>query len=236
MLDAAEITTGSAVLDVAAGAGGQSLAAARRVGPLGPRARHRHLPGDPRPRRGGRGRGRADQRRHQGAGRGTPRRRRGRVRRGDLPARADLPPRPARGARRPVPGAAARWPGRRDRLRHRRPQRLLLRSGVDHPAAGAAAARLRQASPGPFSLGAPGVLEDALRAAGFRDVGSQHGRRTAADAVRRRLRPLRARVLRRPAPDARGPRLPTSASRPGRRSVPSWPGSRRRTALQAPAS
>jgi len=35
MLDAAGIITGSAVLDVAAGAGGQSLAAARRVGPSG---------------------------------------------------------------------------------------------------------------------------------------------------------------------------------------------------------
>jgi SAM-dependent methyltransferase len=35
MLDAAAITTGSRVLDVAAGAGGQSLAAARRTGPTG---------------------------------------------------------------------------------------------------------------------------------------------------------------------------------------------------------
>jgi SAM-dependent methyltransferase len=35
MLDAAGVTTGSTVLDVAAGAGGQSLAAARRVGPAG---------------------------------------------------------------------------------------------------------------------------------------------------------------------------------------------------------
>jgi cyclopropane fatty-acyl-phospholipid synthase-like methyltransferase len=35
MLDAAGIHTGSAVLDVAAGAGGQSLAAARRAGPSG---------------------------------------------------------------------------------------------------------------------------------------------------------------------------------------------------------
>src|SRR5438309_5552847 len=35
MLDAAGITTGSSVLDVAAGAGGQSLAAAHRVGPSG---------------------------------------------------------------------------------------------------------------------------------------------------------------------------------------------------------
>ena len=35
MLDAAGITTGTRVLDVAAGAGGQSLAAARRVGPAG---------------------------------------------------------------------------------------------------------------------------------------------------------------------------------------------------------
>jgi SAM-dependent methyltransferase len=35
MLDAAAVTTGSRVLDVAAGAGGQTLAAARRVGPTG---------------------------------------------------------------------------------------------------------------------------------------------------------------------------------------------------------
>lgn len=35
MLDAAGVAEGSAVLDVAAGAGGQSLAAARRVGPAG---------------------------------------------------------------------------------------------------------------------------------------------------------------------------------------------------------
>jgi len=35
MLDAAGVTLGSTVLDVAAGAGGQSLAAARRVGPSG---------------------------------------------------------------------------------------------------------------------------------------------------------------------------------------------------------
>lgn len=35
MLDAAGVTTGSRVLDVAAGAGGQSLTAARRVGPTG---------------------------------------------------------------------------------------------------------------------------------------------------------------------------------------------------------
>jgi SAM-dependent methyltransferase len=35
MLDVAAITTGSAVLDVAAGAGGQTLAAARRAGPTG---------------------------------------------------------------------------------------------------------------------------------------------------------------------------------------------------------
>jgi SAM-dependent methyltransferase len=35
MLDAARVTTGTRVLDVAAGAGGQSLAAARRTGPTG---------------------------------------------------------------------------------------------------------------------------------------------------------------------------------------------------------
>ena len=63
------------------------------------------------------------------------------------------------------------------------PQRLLLRPGVDHPAARpAAAARTRQ--PGPFSLGAPACSTDA-----FRD-GRVPGRRLpgragpAADAAR----------------------------------------------------
>ena len=41
MLDASQITTGSRVLDVAAGAGGQSLAAARRVGTGPTRGRRR---------------------------------------------------------------------------------------------------------------------------------------------------------------------------------------------------
>ena len=38
------------------------------------------------------------------------------------------------------------------------------RAGLPAPAAG---------QPGPFSLGGPGVLEDALRDAGFRDVAAQ---------------------------------------------------------------
>ncbi len=46
MLDGAAITTGSRVLDVAAGAGGQTLAAAERVGPVWTRACHRHLADD----------------------------------------------------------------------------------------------------------------------------------------------------------------------------------------------
>ena len=45
MLDNAGVTCGSRVLDVAAGAGGQALAAAERTGPDGIRARHRHRRG-----------------------------------------------------------------------------------------------------------------------------------------------------------------------------------------------
>ena len=42
MLDLAGVSAGARVLDVAAGAGGQTLAAARRVGPDRRGARHRH--------------------------------------------------------------------------------------------------------------------------------------------------------------------------------------------------
>ena len=54
MLDDVHLAAGSRVLDVAAGAGGQTLAAARPGRPLRPRPGDRHLPGDPRvtPRRG----------------------------------------------------------------------------------------------------------------------------------------------------------------------------------------
>ena len=47
MLEAAGVRAGAEVLDVAAGAGGQTLAAARRVGPRGPGSGDRHLTDHP---------------------------------------------------------------------------------------------------------------------------------------------------------------------------------------------
>ena len=60
--------------------------------------------------------------------------------------------------------------------------------------------------PGPFSLGGEGVLAGALEQAGFRDVDGARGRFAGAPADRRRMRALRARVLRRAAPDDGRPR------------------------------
>ena len=56
--------------------------------------------------------------------------------------------------------------------------------------------------PGPFSLGAPGVLEEALTAAGFVDVDVRTVGAPLEFSDGRRLCPLRARVLRCVAPDA----------------------------------
>ena len=60
MLEAAGVRAGAGVLDVAAGAGGQTLAAARRVGPRRPRGGDRHLASYPLLRGQGRRAGRAD--------------------------------------------------------------------------------------------------------------------------------------------------------------------------------
>ena len=60
--------------------------------------------------------------------------------------------------------------------------------------------------PGPFSLGGAGVLEEALRKAGFRDVESRIVPAPVRMTSRGRVRALRAGVVRRPAPDARRPR------------------------------
>ena len=61
---------------------------------------------------------------------------------------------------------------------------LLRGPGVDHPAARPAAPPA-PGQPGPFCLGAPGALEDALRAGRVPRRRRAHGRRAAADAVRR---------------------------------------------------
>ena len=145
MFDLAGIAAGSRVLDVAAGAGEQSLRAARRVGPTGEVLATDIAPALlERAAADARAAG-LDQRPHPGDRRRGPRpaRRRG-VRRRHQPGGADLLPGPAARARRDAARAAGRRPGRGGRLLDARAQRVLLAAGRDHPApcpAAAAAAR-----------------------------------------------------------------------------------------------
>ena len=235
MLDAAGIHTGSAVLDVAAGAGGQSLAAARRVGPAGEVLATDISPAILRL-RGRRGRRRRPRHRaHPRARRRAARRRTRRVRRGDLPPRAHLLPRPAACAGRHVPGAAARRPGRRHRLLHPRPQQLLLHPGRHRPSAGPAGRRPRPANPDRSASARPGVLARLLRQAGFRDVGTQLlpprcGCRAPPTASASSASPPAHCTRCSPASP------PPNATRPGRKSTPSCPDSSDPTASEAPAS
>lgn len=172
MLDAAGVTTGSAVLDVAAGAGGQTLAAARRVGPTGSvlatdispailehataaaadaglaNVHARELDGE-----------RLD------------------VEAGAFDAvvsRLGLIYFPDRATALAGQYRALRPGGRIGAIVYATAERnaffsipvsiIRRRAQLPAPAPG---------QPGPFSLGAPGVLEEALRQAGFRDVGTR---------------------------------------------------------------
>jgi len=173
MLDTARITTGATVLDVAAGAGGQSLEAARRVGPSG-----HVLATDISP-------AILDYAAQTATAAGL----------------ANVATRELDGERLDVdpasfdavisrlgliyfpdqPGALAgqyralRPGGRISAIVYSTPDRngffsipvsiIRRRAQLPPPAPG---------QPGPFSLGGPGVLEDALRHAGFREVGSQN--------------------------------------------------------------
>jgi SAM-dependent methyltransferase len=188
MLDAARITSGTAVLDVAAGAGGQSLAAARRVGPSG-----RVLATDISPAILDHA---ADAASAAGLDNVTTRELDG--------ERLDVDPASFDAVISRLgliyfpdqPGALAgqyralRPGGRIAAIVYSTPDRngffsipvsiIRRRAQLPPPAPG---------QPGPFSLGGPGVLEDALRAAGFREVGSQAvpaplRMATAADCVR----------------------------------------------------
>ncbi len=107
MLDLGRVKPGGRVLDVAAGAGGQTLAAARRVGPDG-----RVLATDISPNildfaeRAAFAAG-LDERRHARDGRRAPRRRAGLVRHGHFSSRVHLLPRSAGGAARDAGRVAA---------------------------------------------------------------------------------------------------------------------------------
>jgi SAM-dependent methyltransferase len=172
MLDAAGVTAGSTVLDVAAGAGGQTLAAARRAGPSGSvlatdispailtytadaataagldNVRTRELDGE-----------RLD------------------VEAGAFDAvisRLGLIYLPDRTAALAGQHRALRPGGRVAAIVYGPAERnaffavpvsiIRRRAGLPAPAPG---------QPGPFCFGAPGALEEALRQAGFRDVGAR---------------------------------------------------------------
>ena len=213
MLDLAGVTTGSRVLDVAAGAGGQSIAAARRVGPTGTRPGHRPVSrrswsyAAERPQAE-----RAGQRLHAAsstASSSTSSRRAafdaaisrvGLIYFPDRHAGADRhPPRPPR--RRPV---------RHRHLLHRGDQRLLLAAGLDHPGAG----------PAPAPAAGPARTVQPRRPRACSSASSpQPGSTTSSvevveapgpAALGRRVRPLRAGVVRCAPPDARRAGRPTT--------------------------
>lgn len=172
MLDAAGITTGNTVLDVAAGAGGQTLAAARRVGPSG-----RVLATDISPAILGYAAAAAAR-----AGLTSVQTRELDGERLDVdPAAFDavisrlgliyFPDQPGAlagqyRALRPGGRISAIVYSTADRNGFFSVPISIIRrwAQLPPPAAG---------QPGPFSLGDPGVIEEALRQAGFREVGSQ---------------------------------------------------------------
>ncbi len=172
MLDAAGVTTGSRVLDVAAGAGGQTLAAARRVGPSGEVLATDISPAI------------LEHAASAAAAEGlaTVHTRESDGERLDVePAAYDavisrlgLIYFPDRARALAGQYRALRPGGRIAAIVYSTPDRngffsvpvsiIRRRAQLPPPAAG---------QPGPFSLGGAGVLEEELRAAGFRDVGAQ---------------------------------------------------------------
>lgn len=172
MLDTAGVGTGSHVLDVAAGAGGQTLAAARRVGPTGEVLATDISPAILQ---------------HAAAAAAAEGLTTVRIQELDG-ERLDVGPAafdavisrlgliyfPDRAGALAGQYRALRPGGRISAVVYSTPDRngffsvpvsiIRRRAQLPPPAPG---------QPGPFSLGGPGVLEEELRAAGFRDVGSQ---------------------------------------------------------------
>ena len=204
MLDAAGVGTGSRVLDVAAGAGGQSIAAAHRVGPGG-----RVLATDIAPAlleyaakaAADAGLGNVDTLEADGE-------------RLDVPeaafdaaiSRVGLIYFPNQQAALGSIRRALRPGGRLSAIVYSTAERnpffavpvgiIRRRAQLPPPAAG---------QPGPFSLGGPGVAEETLARAGFHDIAVEAVPSLAAPAQRCRMRAVRARVVWSAAPDARRP-------------------------------
>ncbi len=218
MLDLAGVQPGDRVLDVAAGAGGQTLAAARRVGPERRRARDRHLAEHPRVRRrrGEACRGSRTSRCTSPTGRRST----------SPPAsfdvaisrrRAHLLPRPRR-RRSPsiLRGAAPRRPHRGNRRTRRRSATASSRCRSGSSAAAPSCRRPRPACPARSASAQPGVLRVGARGGRVRRRRRPGRRRARAARVRGGVRALRAGVVRCAPPDARRAAGGRAAGRLGR--------------------
>ncbi len=89
--------------------------------------------------------------------------------------------------------------------------------------------------PGPFSLGAAGVLKDAYRRAGFRNIVTQAIDSPVRMASAARVRAVRAGVVWGPAPNDGRAQRRRNEKRPGQRSSANSASSTARPALPAPA-
>ncbi len=171
MLDAAGVTVGSRVLDVAAGAGGQSIVAARRVGTAGVVVATDISLDDPDLRGQGRRRSRRGEPAHPRGRRRAPRRPPGRVvRRRHLPPRADLLPGPATSAQWHPPRPRAPAVGSRRSSTRPPLATSSSRSPCRSSASGPSSPRRSPASPDRSASATRRCSTALLTAAGFHDV------------------------------------------------------------------
>ena len=201
MLDMAAVGPGARVLDVAAGAGEQTLVAARRVGPDGYVLATDISPTILRFALGAARRAGSGQRGNAGTRRRAPRHlARSLVRCGHLARRPHLLSRSAARTRRHPPRAQARRALCRDRLFDARQERVLFAAGGHHPPACATAAAVAGTTGAVFARGRRRAGQGA-GAGGVPRRRSAQGRLAGAVAVGGGVRALRARVLRRAASD-----------------------------------
>ena len=217
MIEMAGIDRGHRVVDVAAGAGEQSLRIARAGRAAGTGARDGHRARPARPGRGGRrGRGAGPGRDARARRRGPRHARARQLRRRRQPGRPHLLPRPAARAARAL--SALRPGGRIGAVVYSTPDANAFFSipvGIIRARAAAPAAAAGPA--GSVLPGRPGCPGRSARGGGVR------GRRGARRAVARRapvgagVRAVPAGVVRRAAPDDGGADARTSGRRPGAR-------------------
>ena len=153
MLDMAGVTDGARVLDVAAGAGGQTIAAAQRVGPSGTVLAVDISPAILEYAQAEASDGRTVERDDPSHGRRGSRGRAWIVRCGDLAPRADVLPGPAKGTRGDAARLARPRTGRGHRLLGARTKSVQRDPDVDHQATRRATAAAASDSPGRSASG-----------------------------------------------------------------------------------